>query len=126
MEKEDLAIGIDLGTTFFCIGVYIEGKGVQIIPNRMNETTIPSIVTFTEDGILACDQAINQIIKEPKNTIYGIKRVIGLKYNDESVQKDIKLWPFDIIKSNENSSPMVKIIKKIIKLKLIIQKKFLQ
>ncbi len=112
MEKEDLAIGIDLGTTFCCMGVYLEGKGVQIIPNKMNETTIPSIVTFTEDGILACDQAINQIIKEPKNTIYGIKRVIGLNYNDESVQKDIKLWPFDIIKSNVNSSPMVKITKK--------------
>ena len=112
MEKEDLAIGIDLGTTFCCMGVYIEGKGVQIIPNKMNETTIPSIVTFTEDGILACDQAINQIIKEPKNTIFGIKRVIGLNYNDESVQNDIKLWPFDIVKSNENSSPMVKITKK--------------
>ena len=112
MEKEDLAIGIDLGTTFCCMGVYMEGKGVQIIPNKMNETTIPSIVTFTEDGILACDQAINQIIKEPKNTIYGIKRIIGLNYNDASVQNDIKLWPFDIIKSNENSSPMVKITKK--------------
>ena len=112
MEKEDLAIGIDLGTTFCCMGVYIEGKGVQIIPNKMNETTIPSIVTFTEDGILACDQAINQIIKEPKNTIYGIKRVIGLNYNDQSVQNDIKLWPFGIVKSNENSSPMVKITKK--------------
>ena len=112
MEKEDLAIGIDLGTTFCCMGVYIEGKGVQIIPNKMNETTIPSIVTFTENGILACDQAINQIIKEPKNTIYGIKRVIGLNYNDQSVQNDIKLWPFGIVKSNENSSPMVKITKK--------------
>ena len=76
MEKEDLAIGIDLGTTFCCMGVYIEGKGVQIIPNKMNETTIPSIVTFTEDGILACDQAINQIIKEPKNTIFGIKELL--------------------------------------------------
>ena len=112
MEKQDLAIGIDLGTTFCCMAVYLEGKGVQIIPNKMNETTIPSIVAFTEDGILACDQAINKSIKEPKNTIYGIKRVIGLNYNDQSVQNDIKLWPFDIVKSNENSSPMVKITKK--------------
>ena len=58
---------------------------------------------------------IKQLIKykkEPKNTIYGIKRVIGFNYIDENVQKHIKLWPFDIIKSNENSSPMVKITKK--------------
>ena len=109
MEKEDLAIGIDLGTTFCCMGVYIEGKGVQIIPNKMNDTTIPSIVTFTEDGILACDQAINKMIKEPKNTIYGIKRIIGLNYKEKSVQNDIKLWPFDVVKSNQNDSPMIQI-----------------
>ena len=109
MEIEDFAIGIDLGTTFCCMGVYIEGKGVQIIPNKMNETTFPSIVTFLDNEILACDQAINKVVKYPKNTIYGIKRIIGLNYNDESVQKDIKLWPFDIVKSNENSSPMIQI-----------------
>ena len=101
MEKEDLAIGIDLGTTFCCMGVYIEGKGVQIIPNKMNETTIPSIVTFTENGILACDQAINKMIKEPKNAIYRIKRIIGLNYKEKSVQNNIKLWPFDMVKSNK-------------------------
>ena len=111
MEKEDIAIGIDLGTTFSCIGVYIEGKGIQIIPNKLNETTFPSIVTFTGKKILACDQANNQIIKDPKKTIYGIKRIIGLDYNDESVQKQIKLWPFDIVKSKENNCPMIKIIK---------------
>ena len=97
MEIEDLAIGIGLGTTFCCMGVYIEGKGVQIIPNKMNETTFPSIVTFLDNEILACDQAINKVVKYPKNTIYGIKRIIGLNYNDESVQKDIKLWPFILL-----------------------------
>ena len=99
MEKEDLAIGIDLGTTFCCMGVYLEGKGVQIIPNKMNETTIPSIVTFTEDGILACDQAINYLVKEPKNTIYGIKRIIGFNFNDKKVKNDIESWPFEVVKS---------------------------
>ena len=66
MENEDLAIGIDLGTTFCCIGVYREGKGVEIIPNKMNETTFPSVVTFTQDAILACDQTINYLVKNPK------------------------------------------------------------
>ena len=105
----DTAIGIDLGTTFCCIGVYIDGKGVEIIPNKANDTTFPSIVTFTNDGILVCDQAVNQSVKEAKNTIYGIKRIIGLNYHDLSVQNDIKMWPFDVVKSNENDNSMIKI-----------------
>ena len=105
--ENDLAIGIDLGTTFCCIGVYREGKGVDIIPNKMNETTFPSVVTFSENGILACDQTMNQIVKNSENTIYGVKRIIGLDYNDKRVQQDIKLWPFNVIKSEENNSPMI-------------------
>ena len=104
---EDLAIGIDLGTTFCCIGVYREGKGVTIIPNKMNQTTFPSIVSFTESGILACDQASNYLVKNSKSTIYGIKRIIGLDWNNEGVQRDIKSWPFSVIKSNENNSPII-------------------
>ena len=105
--ENDLAIGIDLGTTFCCIGVYREGKGVDIIPNKMNETTFPSVVTFSENGILACDQTMNKIVKNSQNTIYGVKRIIGLDYNDKRVQHDIKLWPFNVIKSAENNSPMI-------------------
>jgi len=105
----DTAIGIDLGTTFCCIGVYIDGKGVEIIPNKANDTTFPSIVTFTNDGILVCDQAVNQSVKEAKNTVYGIKRIIGLNYHDLSVQNDIKMWPFEVMKSNENDNSMIKI-----------------
>ena len=107
--ENDYAIGIDLGTTFCCIGVYKEGKGIEIIPNKSNDTTFPSIVTFTEKGILACDQAVNHLIKNSKNTIYGVKRIIGLNFDDKPVQNDIKLWPFDVVKSNENNSPMIKI-----------------
>ena len=107
--ENDFAIGIDLGTTFCCIGVYKEGKGIEIIPNKSNDTTFPSIVTFTEEGILACDQAVNHLIKNSKNTIYGVKRIIGLNFDDKPVQNDIKLWPFDVVKSNENNSPMIKI-----------------
>ena len=105
--EDDLAIGIDLGTTFCCMGVYREGKGVNIIPNKMNETTFPSVVTFSDQGILACDQAANHLVKNSKNTVYGIKRIIGLDYHDKQVQKDIKLWPFSVIKSKENNSPMI-------------------
>ena len=111
MINEDLAIGIDLGTTFCCVGVFIDGKGVEIIPNKGNETTFPSIVTFSQDGIFACDQARNYVVKEPKNTVYGIKRIIGLNFKDNSVQNDIKLWPFDVVKSDENDNSMVKINK---------------
>ena len=107
--ENDFAIGIDLGTTFCCMGVYKEGKGVEIIPNKASETTFPSIVTFTSNAILACDQAVNYLIKNSKNTIYGIKRIIGLNYNDESVKNDIRLWPFDVVKSNDNNSPMIQI-----------------
>mgnify|MGYP003571313288 CR=1 FL=1 len=105
----DTAIGIDLGTTFCCIGVYIDGKGVEIIPNKANDTTFPSIVTFTNDGILVCDQAVNQSVKEAKNTVYGVKRIIGLNYHDLSVQNDIKMWPFEVVKSNYNDNSMIKI-----------------
>ena len=106
---EDLAIGIDLGTTFCCIGVFIDGKGVEIIPNKMNDTTFPSIVTFKDNEILACDQAINYLVKEPKNTIYGIKRIIGLNFNDKKVKNDIESWPFEVVKSQINDSPMIQI-----------------
>ena len=105
----DIAIGIDLGTTFCCMGVYIDGKGVEIIPNKANDTTFPSIVTFTNDGILACDQAVNKSVKEAKNTVYGIKRIIGLNYHDLSVQNDIKMWPFEVVKSKENDNSTIKI-----------------
>ena len=109
MENKDFAIGIDLGTTFCTIGAYIEGKGVEIIPNKLNETTIPSVVTFTEEGILVGDQTLNKLVKEYKNTVYGIKRIIGLNFNDDSVKKDISLWPFDVVKSDKNDSPMIRI-----------------
>ena len=105
----DIAIGIDLGTTFCCMGVYTEGKGVEIIPNKANDTTFPSIVTFTNDGILVCDQAVNQSVKEAKNTVYGIKRIIGLNFHDLSVQNDIKMWPFEVVKSTDNDNSMIKI-----------------
>ena len=105
--EDDIAIGIDLGTTFCCMGVYREGKGVNIIPNKMNETTFPSVVTFSDQGILACDQAANHLVKNSKNTVYGIKRIIGLDYHDKQVQHDIKLWPFSVIKSKENNSPLI-------------------
>ena len=111
MNNEDIAIGIDLGTTFCCIGVYIDGKGIEIIPNKANDTTFPSIVTISQNGIFACDQAVNYMIKEPKNTIYGIKRIIGLNFKENSVQNDIKLWPFEVVKSDENDYSMVKINK---------------
>jgi len=110
MIDEELALGIDLGTTFSCVAVMREGK-VEIIPNEFDENVTPSVVTFDDNGILVGEQALNRIIKDPKKTIYSIKRLIGKKFNDEIVQKDIKsnFWSFDIEEENFDNSPKIKI-----------------
>ena len=110
MDNEELAIGIDLGTTYSCVAVMRDGN-VEIIPNEFDENVTPSVVTFIDNGILVGEQALNQIIKNPKKTIYSIKRLIGRKYYEKEVQKDIKsnFWSFDIVEEKSNNTPIVKI-----------------
>ena len=98
MDDEELAIGIDLGTTFSCVAVLINDK-VEIIPNEIGENITPSIVSFTNEGILVGEQTLNQLIKNPKKTIYSIKRLMGRNYNDQEVINDIKsnFWTFDVV-----------------------------
>merc|ERR1712159_748146 len=88
-------IGIDLGTTFSCCSVMKNGQ-VQIIENQMGNRTTPSYVAFTKKGRKIGDAAKNQAARNPKNTIFDAKRLIGRKTSDMSVQKDMKLWPFEV------------------------------
>ena len=106
MTDNNLAIGIDLGTTYSCVGVFRAGA-IEIIANDQGNRITPSYVAFTETERLVGDAAKNQANSNPKNTIYDAKRLIGRSYDDNIVRTDIKHWPFEIIKG-ENNKPLIK------------------
>ncbi|KAH8399337.1 hypothetical protein KR215_007987 [Drosophila sulfurigaster] len=100
------AVGIDLGTTYSCVGVFQHGK-VEIIANDQGNRTTPSYVAFTESERLIGDAAKNQVAMNPNNTIFDAKRLIGRKYDDATVQSDLKHWPFEVI--SENGKPRIRV-----------------
>lgn len=97
-------IGIDLGTTNSCVSV-MENSKPKVIENSEGARTTPSIVAYTEDGeILVGASAKRQAVTNPKNTLFAVKRLIGRRFNEEVVQKDIKMVPYKIIKADNNDA----------------------
>ncbi|GBC24424.2 heat shock protein HSS1 [Rhizophagus irregularis DAOM 181602=DAOM 197198] len=100
------AVGIDLGTSYSCVGVW-QNDGVEIIANDQGNRTTPSYVAFTDTEILIGDAAKNQVAMNPHNTVFNILRLIGRNFNDQDVQSDMKHWPFKII--NKNGNPVINV-----------------
>jgi len=100
------AIGIDLGTTYSCVGVFQHGR-VDIIANDQGNRTTPSYVGFNDSERLIGDSAKNQVSLNPENTVFDAKRLIGRKYQDETVQDDMRHWPFEVI--DDDTKPKIKV-----------------
>lgn len=107
IEEEGASVGIDLGTTYSCVGVWQNGR-VEIISNEQGNFTTPSFVAFTNDGRIVGEGAKIQSAMNPLNTIFDSKRLIGRKFGDEEVKQDMKHWPFTIV-PGQLGKPQIKV-----------------
>jgi molecular chaperone DnaK len=96
-------IGIDLGTTNSCVAI-MDGKNPKVIENSEGARTTPSVVAFTESEKLIGQSAKRQAVTNPENTLYAVKRFIGRNFDDDTVQRDLSLSPFKIIKGNSGDA----------------------
>ena len=99
-------IGIDLGTTNSCVSV-LEGDKPKVIENSEGDRTTPSIIAYTDDETLVGQSAKRQAVTNPENTLFAIKRLIGRKFSDKSVQADKKLVPYEII--SDKDKPVIRV-----------------
>jgi len=96
-------IGIDLGTTNSCVAV-MDGDSVKVIENSEGDRTTPSIVAYTDDEVVVGASAKRQAVTNPNNTIFAVKRLIGRRFDEEVVQRDIKLVPYNIVKADNGDA----------------------
>ncbi|GBC24434.2 hsp70-like protein [Rhizophagus irregularis DAOM 181602=DAOM 197198] len=101
-----MSVGIDLGTSYSCVGVW-QNDRVKIIANDQGNRTTPSYVAFTNTVILIGDAAKNQASMNPQNTVFSVHRLIGRNFNDQDVQSDMKYWPFKVL--NKNGKPVINV-----------------
>jgi heat shock protein 5 len=95
-EIEGPVIGIDLGTTYSCVGIFKNGR-VEIIPNELGNRITPSFVGFTDDEKLVGEAAKNQVSSNPLRTVYVVKRLMGRNFDDKEVQRDVKYVPYKVV-----------------------------
>ena len=106
MTTNKPCIGIDLGTTYSCVGIYQNGK-VEIIANDQGNRTTPSYVSFTDEERLVGDAAKSSVSSNPLNTVYDAKRLMGKKFNDSTVQSDMKHFTYNVI--NKDTKPYIEV-----------------
>jgi L1 cell adhesion molecule like protein len=105
-NKSTVPIGIDLGTTYSCVAVFQNGK-VEVIANDQGNRTTPSYVSFTDEERLIGDAAKSLVSSNPTNTVFDAKRLIGKKFNDDTVQSDMKHFTYKVI--NKDSKPNIEV-----------------
>ncbi|KAL4578956.1 hypothetical protein LXL04_015090 [Taraxacum kok-saghyz] len=102
------AIGIDLGTTYSCVAVWFDKHNrVEIIPNEQGNKITPSCVAWNEYEFLVGEAAKNQISRNPRNTVFDVKRLMGSRFSEKIVQNDIKSWPFKVVKGSDDKPVLV-------------------
>eukprot|EP01084_Bolivina_argentea_P001338 2469_1 len=99
--RKQPSIGIDIGTNFFCVSTW-KNNTVEIIPNNMGERITPSYVSFSDTEMLIGTAAKNQAARNAENTIFAAQRLIGRKYDEPTVQSDMKLWPFKVVRESQD------------------------